>query len=130
MRKALITIAFIVLNLHGIVHLMGTAVYLKMGEVEGMGYKTTLLGGRWDLGEIGIGVIGVLWAAAALGFIAVALAIAAKWRWARPALLGVTLFSLALTILDWERAYAGAVINIAILAVLLITPYITRRSTR
>ena len=130
MRKILGISVFIILNLHGIVHLMGTAVYLRLGEDESMGYKTTLLGGRWDLGETGIGVIGVLWAVAALGFIAVALALASQWRWARPALLGVTLFSLALTILDWERAYAGAVINIAILAVLLITPYITRRSTR
>lgn len=126
MRKILGIGVFILLNLHGIVHLMGTAVYLKMGEIEGMSYKTTLLGGRWDLGETGIGVIGVLWAVAALGFIAVALAIAAKWRWARPALLGVTFFSLALTILDWERAYAGAVINIAILAILFI---INQRST-
>jgi hypothetical protein len=126
MRRILGIAVFIILNLHGIVHLMGTAAYLKMGEIEGMSYKTTLLGGHWDLGETGIAVVGVLWAAAALGFIAAALAMAAGWRLARPALLGVTLFSLVLTILDWERAYAGTIINIAILAILFIT---TRRST-
>jgi hypothetical protein len=128
MRKILGIAVFILLNLHGIVHLMGTTVYLKLGEIEGMGYKTTLLGGRWDLGESGIGVIGVLWAVAALGFIAVALAIAAKWRWARPALFTVTLVSLALTVLDWERAYAGAIINIIILAALYLTPRFAKRT--
>jgi hypothetical protein len=128
MRKILGIGVFILLNLHGVVHLMGTAVYLKLGEIEGMGYKTTLLSGRWDLGESGIGVIGVLWAAAALGFIAVALAIAVKWRWARPALLTVTLVSLALTVLDWERAYAGAIINIVILGALYLTPRFAQRT--
>jgi hypothetical protein len=33
---------------------------------------------------------------------------------------------LVLTILDWERAYAGAIVNTAILAILFIT---NRRST-
>lgn len=51
--KTLSIIAMIVLILHGLIHLMGTVTYMKLGTVQGLTYKTTLLGGRWDLGEKG-----------------------------------------------------------------------------
>lgn len=60
MSKTLIIIAAIVLVLHGLIHLMGTAVYLKWAHIEGLHDKTTLLGGRWDVGEGGIKVFGAL----------------------------------------------------------------------
>jgi lysylphosphatidylglycerol synthetase-like protein (DUF2156 family) len=120
--------ACIMLCLHGLIHLMGTAVYLKLGEIEGMDYKTTLLWGRWDLGQTGIGMIGVLWAVAALGFLTAALAMAAGWRWARPALLAVTLLSLVLSILDWETARAGAVLDLVILAVICVAARLPGRN--
>ena len=68
MLKALTWAGALVLALHGLVHLMGTTVYLKLGELEGMPYRTTLLDGRWDLGDGGIRVVGVLWAVAAVAF--------------------------------------------------------------
>jgi hypothetical protein len=37
-------------------------------------------------------------------------------------LVAVTLFSLALTVLDWTVAYAGIVVNVAILIALLLVP--------
>jgi len=40
-------------------------------------------------------------------------------------LLGVTLLSLVLTALDWGVAYAGVIVNIAILAILILGPRIT-----
>jgi len=46
--KMLIIVASIILILHGLVHLMGTAAYLKLAELKGLPYKTTVLGGRWD----------------------------------------------------------------------------------
>ena len=124
MPKAMIIIAAIVLVLHGLIHLMGTAVFMKLAEIKGLTYKTTLLGGRWDLGEGGIRVFGALWAVAAIGFVAAAVALLAGWGWWRPVLVGVVLFSLALTTLDWSSAFRGAIINIAILAVLWLGPRI------
>jgi hypothetical protein len=115
-------IAAIVLAVHGFIHLMGTAVYMKLRTVEGLKYKTTLLGGRWDLGESGIRAFGALWAVAAIGFVVVAVALVAGWSWSQPALLAVALFSLVLTVLDWSNAYAGAIINILILAALWLGP--------
>ena len=49
---------------HGLVHVMGTVAYLKIGDVAGLPYKTTLLSGSWDIGLIGIGIFGGLWALA------------------------------------------------------------------
>ena len=64
MKWTLILAGF-VLVAHGLIHLIGTTVYLRLGEIKGFTYKTTLLGGRWDIGSAGMGIFGVLWAVAA-----------------------------------------------------------------
>jgi hypothetical protein len=110
-----------VLFLHGIVHLLGTAVYLKLTAIPEFPYKTTLLGGLWDLGPGGIRLFGLLWAVAAAGFLGAALALLLDWTEWRTLLLVVTLGSLALTILDWTVAYAGIAVNVLILAALFFT---------
>jgi hypothetical protein len=122
LSKTMIIIAAIVLALHGLIHLMGTAVYLKLANIEGLPYKTTLLGGHWDVGERGIRVFGALWAVAAVGFVVAAVALLAGWAWWQPALVGVVLVSLVLTTLDWSNAFAGALMNSIILAVLWLGP--------
>ena len=119
-----------VLVLHGLIHLMGTAAYLKLAVIEQLPYKTTLLGGRWDLGASGIAVYGALWALAASGFIVAAGALLAGWQWWQPVLLGVTLLSLALTALDWGVAYTGVIVNSVILALLWLGPRIPNWASR
>lgn len=116
--KALKIIAAVVLALHGFIHLIGTAAYLKLADVQGFPYKTTVLGGRWDLGQAGISFFGVLWGVAAVSFVVAAIAFLINLTWWRPALLWVTLLSLILTVLDSNNAYAGIFINSVILAVL------------
>ncbi len=116
--------AGVFLALHGLVHLMGAASYLKLATVEGLPYKTTVLGGRLNLGESGAGVFGLLWVLAALGFLLAAAAHLFGWAWWlpwwRPALIAVTLLSLALTVLDAGAAKAGIVVNLVILALILL----------
>ena len=114
------------LLLHGLIHLMGTVTYMKLGTVQGLPYKTTLLGGLRDLGEGGISAYGALWAMAAIGFVLSAIALLAGWGWYRPILMGVAMFSLALTALDWKVASAGAILNIVILAWLWLAPNIVK----
>jgi hypothetical protein len=120
MSKILRALAALVLFFHGLIHLMGTTVYLKLGNLEGFAYKTTLLNGQIDLGANGIALFGGLWALAALGFVVAALGLLLHWRGRQPLLLAVTLFSLLLTGLDWEIAFAGALLNLVILALLLV----------
>ena len=111
--------AVFLLLAHGLIHLIGTVVYLRLGEVKGFAYKTTLLGGRWDLGTSGIGVFGALWAVAAVGFIVAALALLTNRRGWRPILAAVTVFSLVLTGLDSSLAFAGVGLNLVILIAVL-----------
>lgn len=124
MSKTIVIIASIVLVLHGLIHLLGTAVYTQLTTIEGMAYKTTLLGGRWDLGDAGMRIFGALWVVAAIGFVVAAVAVLAGWGWWQPALVSVTLFSLVLTALDWSNAFAGVIIDVAILAVVWLGPRI------
>ena len=111
--------AAFVLIAHGLIHLLGTTVYLRLGEVAGFAYKTTLLGNSWDVGPVGIVIFGAMWAVAAVGFIVSAIAMLTGSRWWQPALIGFTVFSLLLTGLDWSLAFAGVALNLVILAFLV-----------
>ena len=77
---------------------------MKIGTVKEIAYKSTLLGGRWELGEHGIWVFGGLWVVPAVGFILGAVAMLAGWSWWQFLLLVVTPLSLLLTILDLRVA--------------------------
>jgi hypothetical protein len=103
---------------HGLIHLMGVTAYMRFAELSELPYKTTLLEGRWDLGDGGMRVFGALWLPPAIGFVAAAIALLSGWSWWPPVLLAATVLSLALTVLDWQYAYMGVVVNVAILVVL------------
>jgi hypothetical protein len=126
--KALKIVIAGVLILHGLIHFMGTAAYLKLAEVQGLPYKTTVLAGRWDLGEVGTAVFGVFWAIVAIGFIVAPVAWLTNRSWWRSALLAVTFLSLLLTVLDWETAKVGAIISFTNLAILWLWPLFTAKS--
>ena len=118
------TIAALVLIAHGLIHLMGTIVYMKLGKIPGFNYKTTLLSGRWDLGVNGIRFFGALWIFPAVGFVVIGTALLMGWSWWQSMLVPVTLFSLILTYVDWNIAYAGPIVNIAILGLVWWSPRI------
>jgi hypothetical protein len=122
MGNKLLILLTIVLVLHGIIHFLGTTVYMGLGEPQGFAYKTTVLAGQLDLGKAGIWWFGALWLIAGLGTIAAAAGLLTATTWAQPVLLAATLLSLALTLLDWEVAKAGAVIDVIILVALLLAP--------
>ena len=58
---------------HGLIHLIGFVVPWQLAAVAGFPYRTTVLDGTADLGEIGVRLVGVLWLACAIGFIVAAL---------------------------------------------------------
>ena len=118
MPRLALAFVVVVLVLHGLIHLIGTAVYWRLADIQGFAYKTTVLGGRLDLGYGGVRAFGMLWLLAAMGFVLAALALMQGWDWWGTALLAVTLLSLGLTSLDWSVAFAGAIVNIVILVLL------------
>ncbi len=118
------TIAALVLIAHGFIHLIGTIVYMKLGEIPGFNYKTTLLSGRWDLGVNGIRFFGALWIFPAVGFVVIGTALLMSWSWWQSMLVPVTLFSMVLTDMDWNVAYGGLIVNTAILGLVWWSPRI------
>jgi len=115
MNKKIRFVASAFIGLHGLVHLMGAAVYLKLAEIEGLEYKTALLWGRWDLGGTGIMVFGGLWLVSVIGFLAAGIAMIKNYKKWQCLLAGAASLSLLLTGLDWSSAYTGFIINLAIL---------------
>lgn len=124
MQKILSILFVVILALHGLIHLMGTITYLQLGAVDELVYKTTLLNGSWEVGQTGMAIFGIFWALAALGFVVSAAALLGHRTWAQATLVIVTLLSLALTGLDWNVAYAGVMLNVAILALCWFGPQI------
>ncbi len=114
--------AGIILALHGLIHLLGFAAYLRLATVATLPYKTAVLDGRLELGAAGTSVFGLAWGVAALGFVLVSAAFLLGWGWWRPVLLAVTLLSLLLTVLDFGPAKAGIALNLIILALLVLAP--------
>lgn len=115
--------AFIIFA-HGLIHLIGVVVYWQLAVVNEIPYKTTLLGGRWDIGETGTRIFGLLWLLGTIGFVTAAAGMVFRADWWQPVLLVTTLFSLVITILDWDAAKFGAITNIIILIILLVEQFI------
>ena len=105
------------LFVHGFAHLVGAAGAWQLGT--GIPHKTTLLGGRVDLGEPGIRAFGVVWLVGALAFMATGAALAFDIPlWATLA-VAAALFSLVISVLALPDAVVGVWINAGLLAMLL-----------
>ncbi len=111
---------------HGVAHLPGFLTSWRLASLEGMAYKTTLLAGSIDVGDVGIRIVGVLWLLAAIGFViaGVGTALGASWWGTLTAV--VASFSLVLSALEWPEARIGVAVNLLILAYLGIAPRVGR----
>jgi hypothetical protein len=106
------------LILHGVAHLVGFIVPWKLIKVEESPYRTTLVSGRWDVGDVGIRVVGILWLVGAAAFMAVGVARLSDAGWWKTATLYVAVGSLILSVLGWPESRIGVAINILLLAYL------------
>jgi hypothetical protein len=105
---------------HGVAHLVFFLSYWSIIDFENMPYQTTLLSGKFDLSDVGIRLVGILWLLAALAFFASGLALFFTQPWWQPLTLYTAIFSLTLSVLGWPDARYGLLINLLILAYLLI----------
>ena len=114
-----LSISFVVIAiLHGLIHLMGFVAYWPLGKISELPYKTTLLGGRWDIGLGGMRAFSLLWLLAALGFVIAAIALALGRSFWAPLMLAAVLLSMVICILDWRAAFRGALIDVVFLLAL------------
>lgn len=110
-----------ILLLHGLIHLIGVVVFLKIVEIKDLPYSTEVLGGRVDIGEVGTRILGVLWLVATIGYIIASYAVVAKLDWWQGAVVSTTCLSLVLTILGWKDTIVGTGLNVLILLILALT---------
>jgi hypothetical protein len=114
-----ISVAVIAL-LHGLIHLMGFVAYWPLASLPDLPYKTSLLNGRWELGAAGMRLFSLLWLLAALGWVVAGLLLIFEQPAWAPLMLGATLLSLAICLLDWGVAFRGALIDLAFLLILFV----------
>ena len=100
---------------HGIAHLSGFLTSWRLASLEGLAYKTTVLAGRVDVGEVGIRIIGVFWLLAALGFVVAGIGTTLALPWWGTLTAVVASFSLVLSVLEWPEAKIGVAVNLVIL---------------
>ena len=108
-----------ILILHGIIHLLGFVAYLRLATIETLPYRTDLLSGALEVGEVGARIYGLLWGLAAVGFVAADVAVFVLLPWWRGLTVLVALLSLAQPVLGLPDSPFGVVLNVAILAFVL-----------
>ena len=109
-----------IVMIHGLIHLMGFVAYWPLSEIAELPYKTTLLGGRWDVGQTGMRLFSLLWPAAAVILIGASIGVITGQDWWLPVMAAAVLLSLVVCLLDWTNAWRGAVIDLVILVPLLL----------
>lgn len=107
-----------ILVLHGIAHMPGVIGSWNLAPLDGVPYHTTLLGGRVDVGDAGMRVMGAFWLLAAVGFVVAGAATALHREWAPAMVAATAAVSLGLCILEYPAARIGLALDLAILAVL------------
>lgn len=112
------TLLALALAAHGLIHLIGFVVPFRIAQLEGYAYTTSAAWGRFELGDDGARVVGVLWLLVTVAFIVAAYGIWQQASWAIPVTATIAGCSLVLCILGSPAAAAGIAINVLILAVI------------
>ncbi|HYG57050.1 MAG TPA: hypothetical protein VD902_03180 [Symbiobacteriaceae bacterium] len=122
--KILLYIVGTIIAIHGAIHLLGFVAYFPLAKIAELPYKTTLAGGRWDVGPAGTRIYALLWLIVALGFLIAVAGLFAGQSWWRPAMVSTIVLSTALIALDWAPSFRGAVVNAAILVLMGINYFV------
>jgi hypothetical protein len=120
MMRILFYVAIVIVVLHGLIHLLGFVAYWPLGEIAELPYKTTLLDGRFHLGQTGMRLFSVFWLLAAVGLVGSAISLVADRSWWLPLMLAAVLVSLVITVLDSSNAFRGALLSLVMLVPLLL----------
>lgn len=107
--------------MHGIAHLPGFFVPWRFLNSPEMPFRTTVLGGRLDLGETGIQAYGLLYLLLCLAFSPLAWGVFTRAWWWPPLLLAVVAVSLVCCFADWPLTRWGVAANAVLLLLYSLT---------
>ena len=100
---------------HAVAHLVGTSRAL---EAAANGESLDYLGGAWQISDpSALRIVGLAWAVVAVAYVAAAAGEWLGWRGWWRFVVGVTVFSLVLTVVGLWEAWVGVTINMIILCV-------------
>jgi len=105
---------------HGVAHLVGFVTYWKIASFEEMPYKTSVLFGKVEVGDVGIRIVGVFWLLTGLAFAVLGVGVITLQPWWFPLIIYLAIFSLVMCVLGWPDARIGVLINVIILGFLLL----------
>jgi hypothetical protein len=111
-------VAASILVIHGLSHLPGFVGPWRLSAK--FPYKTTILAGRLDVGDVGAKVVGGLWLLLVIDFAVVAWAAYVGAAWWPLGALGAASGSLLLCLVDWPEMSIGAVIDVALIVIIVI----------
>jgi hypothetical protein len=108
----------IYLLIHGLCHVVGFVVPWKILTMKEEPYRTTLMAGTIQVGDIGIRIVGLLWLLACVAFMVSGIGVLASRAWWRTMLLPLALASSVLCVLGLPGAKIGILANGLVLAYL------------
>ena len=114
----------VALGIHGLIHIIGVLVNFKLVDMKDNPYKTTLLAGRWDIGERGTRIFGAVWLVIMIGYMVGIIGLTLNQSWWYPLTIVMTAASLVICIFDVPGTKFGLIINIVLLILLAIGPYV------
>jgi hypothetical protein len=108
------------LALHGLVHALGFAATWRIGPAVAVSAMPSLIPGL-ALGGVPVQVLGVLWLVALIAFAWAAFGLLNAHTWWRTVAATAAVLSLALCVAWWSDAKAGALIDIGILVLIVVS---------
>ena len=108
--------------LHGVVHVIGFMVPWKLGGPRSVEYSTSLFNRSLEVGDVGVKLVGLIWLATALAFLAVAVLLWRRHAWALRLTIALLAVSLGLCIAGLPGSIMGLAIDVALLAIMAVAP--------
>jgi len=110
----------IFLLVHGIAHLVGFVVSWKLAKMKEMPYSTKVIFKKFDVGDNGIRIIGILWLLAAIAYFYSIYALYMSPGWAMWFLLPVTIYATLICIIGLPDSKFGILANLLLFVFLFL----------
>jgi hypothetical protein len=107
---------------HGFAHIVGFLISWELVNDKDTPYKTTILAGKFDIGDTGIRLLGICWLLTGVAFFVLSYGVIIQTAWWQENAFYAIGFSLFLSILGLPDSFYGILANILLLLFLWYAP--------
>lgn len=108
------------LIIHGLFHILGFLIFFRFIESEEIQYSTQVLGGRLDVGDLGMRVLGLIWLLVLVGMVAAGIGLLLGISWWFSAAMWSTLISTVVLVIGLPDTRVGLLANALIFILLFV----------